>query len=110
MLLGNGNTVAWLTPYAAVVREHGQAVNGCEQMDEAYYFSFNADGKDIVAVARSPEYLLEIRDIVVRLLAVSVAQSVRLSYDALINAPSLPYLMEQCQSFKRSIVVWSRSG
>jgi hypothetical protein len=53
-------------------------------------------------MALSPEHLLEICDVVVRLLAVSVVRSVRLSagVGVLINAPSLAYLMEECQSLK----------
>jgi hypothetical protein len=56
-------------------------------------------------VASSPEHLLEICDVVLRLLAASAVHSVilrkRISRDgALINATSLAYLMEQCQSLK----------
>jgi hypothetical protein len=59
----------------------------------------------IVALARSPEHLLEICDVVLRLLAVSVVHSVILDNwispdGALINAPTLAYMMEQCQSLK----------
>jgi hypothetical protein len=101
--LGNINTVVWLTPHAAVARQVGSAVNAWEQLDESYHFSFTADGKEINAFAFSPEHLLEICDVVLRLLAVSVIQSVRLfDYNALeytfINAPTLAFLMEQCQS------------
>jgi hypothetical protein len=93
-----------LTPHAAVARGDGLAVLTWEQLDESYYFSFNADGKDIIALARSSEHLLEICDVVLRLLAGSVVQSVCLSGwrcpGFLINAPALTYLMEQCQSLK----------
>jgi hypothetical protein len=65
---------------------------------------FSADGKEIIAVASS-EHLLEICDVVLRLLAVSVVHSVKIykwnpHYGELINAPTLAYLMEQCQSLK----------
>jgi hypothetical protein len=66
----------------------------------------NADGKEIDVFARSHEHLLEIRDVVLRLLAVSVVRSVVLNKGnhhrgaTLINAPTLAYLMEQCQSLK----------
>jgi hypothetical protein len=68
-------------------------------------FRFNADGKEIFAMALSPEHLLEICDVVLRLLAVSVVHSVVIDEysrldDALINAPTLAYVMCQCQSLK----------
>jgi hypothetical protein len=56
-------------------------------------------------LANSPEHLLEICDVVLRLLAASVVQSLILNKwnrrdAAFINAPTLAYLMEQCQSLK----------
>jgi hypothetical protein len=70
------------------------------RQDAPCRFCCSADGNKIVALARSPEHLLEISDVVVRLLAASVVHSVLLSSLAgvLINAPTLAYLMEQCQS------------
>jgi hypothetical protein len=104
-MLGKENTLAWLTPRAAVAREGQRAVHSWRQVDESCRYSFNADGKVIHAFALSPEHLLEICHVVVRLLAVSVVHSVRLDnrrfFDGvLINAPVLAYLMEQCQSLK----------
>jgi hypothetical protein len=104
-LLRNRKTVAWLTPNATVAREGGSAMIAWAHLDESYRFFFNVDGIDIYAVALSPEYLLEICDIVFRLLAVSVVHSVKLVKmsrfdDPFINAPTLAYLMEQCQSLK----------
>jgi hypothetical protein len=103
-MLGDMNTVAWLTPHAAVAREHQRLVNAFEVLDGFYPFYFSADGIDIVATARSLEHLFEICDVVVRLLAGSVVQSVCVSHwrslDGFINAPTLAYLMEQCQSLK----------
>jgi hypothetical protein len=105
-MLGNGETFAWLTPRAAVAREDGRGVYCWRQLDGSCRFGFNADGKDIVALARSPEHLLDICDVVLRLLAASVVHSIILYKkwsrrdDALLNAPSLAYLMEQCQSLK----------
>jgi hypothetical protein len=98
-------SVLWLTPHAAVVREHGRAIRYWNQLDESCFFCFHVDGnEDIVVFARSPEHLLEICDIIIRLVAVSVVHSVRLynwrSDDILINPPTLAYLMEQCQSLK----------
>jgi hypothetical protein len=103
-MLGNINTVAWLTPYAAVARKHERVLNAFEVFDGFYRFFFSADGVKIVAAARSLEHLLEICDIVLRLLAVSVVHSVKLytngNDDRSINAPSLAHLMEKCQSLK----------
>jgi hypothetical protein len=97
-MLESRNTVAWLTPHAAIARERGR------QLGESFILWFTADGKDIVAFARSHEHLLEICDIVLRLLTVSVVQSVILTHVStptlFINAPTLAYLMEQCQSLK----------
>jgi hypothetical protein len=101
--LGNENTVAWLAPYAAVVRKPGRAMRYWNYLDESKRLYFSVDGNEISAFARSSERLLEICDIVLRLMAVSVVQSVRLSdwtYDLFINAPTLAYLMELCQSLK----------
>jgi hypothetical protein len=55
------------------------------------------------AWARSPEHLLEISDVILRLLAASVVHSLilpawRSADSVLINAPTLACLMEQCQS------------
>jgi hypothetical protein len=104
-MLGNEDTVAWLTPYASVVRGDGRAVSAWTQLDGYYHFSFSADRKNVFAFARSPVHLLEIVDVVLRLLAVSVVQSVDFtdfssSIDVFINAPTLANLMEQCQSLK----------
>jgi hypothetical protein len=103
--LGHEDTVAWLTPHAAVARASRGGEYSWGQLDESCMFSIFADGKQIVASARSTEHLLEICDVVVRLLAASVVHSVVLdnwgSRDGvLINAPTLAYLMEHCQSLK----------
>jgi hypothetical protein len=60
-------------------------------------------------LAGSPEHL-EICDVVLRLLAASDVHSVRLDKcgcydDALLNAPTLAYLLEQCQSLKALTLV-----
>jgi hypothetical protein len=107
-MLGNVyvDTVAWLTPHTAVGRGGGigMALHAWNQLDESCIFYFSVDGKEIFAMALSPEHLLEICDIVLRLLAVSVVHSIRLinsgSSDSYINAPTLANLMEQCQSLK----------
>jgi hypothetical protein len=113
-MLGSEDTIAWLTPNTAVVREdHGIAMDHRELLEELWRFSFIADGKVILAFALSAEHLLEICDIVVRLMAVSVVQSVIMdnkmsSFEGtgtFVNAPTLEYLMEQCQSLKVLLLV-----
>jgi hypothetical protein len=104
-MLGNADTVAWLTPHAAVARKDGSAMYAWEQLDDFSCFRFRADGKSFFALARSSEHLLDIVDVVVRLLTLSIVQSVSLTdgYSlerVFINAPTLAYLMEQCQSLK----------
>jgi hypothetical protein len=103
-MLGNADTVAWLTPHAAVAREDGGAMYSWGWLDESCSFLFIVDGKEINAFARSPEHSLEICDVVLRLLAASVVHSVDLrkfcTPGAVINAPALVYLMEQCRSLK----------
>jgi hypothetical protein len=81
-MLGNENVVAWLTPHAAVVmcevaREDGQVLDFWRELgDEWFYFRFVVDGKAIIAFTGSLEHLLEICDVVHRLLAASVVHSV----------------------------------
>ena len=52
---GNQNAVLWLTPHAAVARESERLVHYWLQLNRLYRFSFSADGKDMVALARPPE-------------------------------------------------------
>jgi hypothetical protein len=105
-MLANENMVVWLTPHAAVVPNSGRGIHlhPWMLMIEPCLVCFSADGKDIVALARSHEPLLEICDVVLRLMAASVVHSVRLNnWDSrltAINAPTLAHLMEQCQSLK----------
>jgi hypothetical protein len=106
VMLGIGNKIAWLTPHALVVTANNMSVvYSWRQLDQSCHFIFKADGKVIHALARSPVHLLEVCDAVLRLLATSVVHSVylynRSSPDgAWINAPTLAYLMEQCQTLK----------
>jgi hypothetical protein len=103
-MFGIRNIVAWLTPHAAVVRGVESVVHASNCLDGLCGFCFKADGKDIVVVARSAEYLLEICNVVLRLLAVSKVHSVILqdgkSAELFISAPTLACMMEQCQSLK----------
>jgi hypothetical protein len=101
-IIGNEDTLAWLTPHTAVVDTRGKAVQAWNMLaGDMCCFTFIADGKEIVAMALSSEHLLEICDVVLRLLAVSVVHSVHLngpsSPGLFINAPTLAYLMEKCQ-------------
>jgi Ran GTPase-activating protein (RanGAP) involved in mRNA processing and transport len=102
---GNQNTILWLTPHAAVARESQGVVHYWVQLNGVCSFSFRADGKDILALASSPERLLEICDVVLRLLAASVVHSLVLIswsflYGEVINTRTLAFLMEQCSSLK----------
>jgi hypothetical protein len=104
-MLANENAVVWLTPHAAVMPVDGRGDYSWKLRDGLCRFCFSADGKEIYVLARSPEHLLEICDVVLLLLAASVVQSVllckRSSRDgALIRAPTLASLMKRCQSLK----------
>jgi hypothetical protein len=104
-MLGNLLTLAWLTPHVAVIRNDAAVRNYWNQLNGSRRFYFIADGKKIDVLARTPEHLLQICDVILRLLAASVGvHSVKLNgtncRDELINAPSLACLMEQCQSLK----------
>jgi hypothetical protein len=68
--------VAWLTPHAAIAR----AVSMREwiQLPAAGRFDCNTDGKETVAWAFSPEHLLELCDVVIRVLVASAIHSVNL--------------------------------
>jgi hypothetical protein len=104
-ILGNEYAVAWLTPHAAVVSAGGRVVHSWMQLHDSFRYCFHVDGQHIEALASSPEHLLGICDVVLRLLAASAVHSVILhkrgSLDGvLINTTSLAYLMEHCQSLK----------
>jgi hypothetical protein len=101
-MLEEGETVVWLAPTAFIMRGNGRGVHYWGQLNSCR-FCFNVDGKIIHVAACSSEELLEIVDVVLRLLAASVVHSVILESwhgAGLINAPALAYLMEQCQSLK----------
>ena len=103
-MLRNEVTIAWLTPHAAVAREHDG--RGLDKR-----FGFDVDDNEIAVLARSPRHFPEVCDVVVRLLVASVVHSVTLSkwgpFDDIgfINAPTLTDLMEHCQSLKRLSLV-----
>jgi hypothetical protein len=109
-MLGNGDTIAWLTPHAAVLGDGGSAMICTRFVDADYSFKCDADGETIWAVAGSTEELSEICDVLLRLLAASAIHSVDLySHSSrggtLINSASLAYTMEQCQSLKALTLV-----
>jgi hypothetical protein len=104
-MVGNENAVVWLTPHAAGMPVDGIGIRPWMQMNGSCRFFFKADGKELFVLALSPEHLSEICDILLRILAASVVHSVRLGnwdsrHGLLINAPTLAYLMERCQSLK----------
>jgi hypothetical protein len=108
-MIGNGETVAWLTPHAAVAHTDDRAYLCASFLpyEEEHIFSFNVDGTEIFAVARSSAALSEIVDVVRRLLAAnardvykSMLQNVGHCVERIFNAPSLAYLTEQCQNLK----------
>jgi hypothetical protein len=104
-MLGNLDVVAWMTPHAGVARGDDIVEQSWLKLFKVWSlrrFTFDVDGKGMHVVGTSQEHLSEICDIVLRLLAASVVESVILCSlgDELINAPTLAYLMEQCQSLK----------
>jgi hypothetical protein len=109
-MLSDKNVAAWLTPFAAIARGGGSMARSWGQLDESQRRTLIVvvDGRSLFVFARSREHLLEICDILLRLLAASRVYSVLLDnvdsrhYDhgLLINAPTLAYVMEQCHSLK----------
>jgi hypothetical protein len=101
-ILENEVTVAWLTSHAAVAHADFFAKNNCEFVRDDYSFSCIADGQAIGAMAGCSGGLLEIFDVVLRLLAASEVHSVELFKwscpdEVAFSATSLTYLMEHCQ-------------
>jgi hypothetical protein len=106
-MLGNEDTVAWLTPHAAVVCNFMRAYSCSSFLQEDYRFRFNVDDADIFVVARSSTTLSEIIDVILRLVVANARdvnelklKDVGLDGGALVNAPSLAYLVEQCKNLK----------
>jgi hypothetical protein len=107
-MLGNDETVVWLTPHAAVMRPCGKAHLCCNNL-LAYSFHFKADGKDIFVATSSSAARLDTFATVGRLLAASASASelYELDFRFLCRlhqvfdfAPTLSNLMEQYQSLK----------
>jgi hypothetical protein len=106
-MLGSQRTLAWLTPHANFVRMDQRAAACFYCLPRGYRLIFNVDGQEISLWARSSEALSEILDIVRRLLVADVREVYEVTLRGVsrdiylsINAISLAYLMEQCQSLK----------
>jgi hypothetical protein len=107
-ILENDYTVAWLIPDTIIGWDSGRSVRDDSRgrLDESCpSFCFEVDEKRIYAVARSSEKLLEICDVLFRLLAAGVVRSIKVLHwwcpgDVSVNATSLANLLEQCQSLK----------
>jgi hypothetical protein len=76
-MLGNGDTMTWLTPHAAIMSVDGSGMLYLRQLNECR-FLFSVDGKKIVARARSSEALWKIVGVVLRLVSARVVHSVLL--------------------------------
>jgi hypothetical protein len=106
-MLGDEDTVAWMAPDVIIMRADGTAEHFSENIleeGEGYcHYHFIADGKEVVATARSSDSS-QICDVVLRLLAVSGVGSISIkeyaNTEVLNNAASLANLMEECQSLK----------
>jgi hypothetical protein len=110
-MLGDEDSVLWLTPHAAVVRKYDRShivSDFIKDEDEKdYRFSFNVNGTEIFAVAPFSVALSEIVDIVRRLLAANARDVYQLTLRSvgredtdIFNAPTLADLMEQSESLK----------
>jgi hypothetical protein len=110
-MLGNENTVVWLTSQASVVRARGRGRLCPGYLHEQdYTFRVNVDGKgkEIHALARSSEEYSENLDVIRRLLLAEASEVYELEFRnefqsgqvAFFNAPSFADLAEQFQSLK----------
>jgi hypothetical protein len=113
-MLESEDTIAWLTPHVSIVRPVGRAQT-CFFFIEGYcQLGLNVDDNEIIVVARSREHLLEICDVILRLVAASAVHSVALQNwnrggDA-IDAPALEYLMEHLMEHCKSLKSLSMYG
>jgi hypothetical protein len=99
-MLKKDDTFAWFNPQAVIGSTSKRGY-----LNESCRFRFNVDDKKMFATAFSSETLLEVCDVILRLLAASVVHSVSIDYwmcpnDRFVNATSLANLLEQCQSLK----------
>jgi hypothetical protein len=103
--LGNDETLAWLAPHAFVARAGFRLAQYWVDTHRICNFRCTADGKGTIVFAFFPEHLVELCDVLFRLLAASVVHSLVLdevspSHSVPINAPTLSYLIEQYSSLK----------
>jgi hypothetical protein len=106
-MLGNDETVVWLTPHAAIMRPGGRA-HHCIPSLLAYRLSINADGKVIYIITNSSAARLEMFAVAGRLLAANASEVCELDVNSLCRrhqvfdfAPTyFGYLMKQCQNLK----------
>jgi hypothetical protein len=108
-MLGNEDTVVWLTPHAVVFPECVKRLLHVIQREHSYSFclSANGDGKGIYVVAFSFAALSEIGDVLRRLLLADAREMnelelrrVGLSGDEYFSAPIFAYLAERYQSLR----------
>jgi hypothetical protein len=120
-MLGNKNTALWLTPHAAISSSELGGKRGAVYFCARYLrdenrFRVKGDAKSFLAVASSSEALLEIADVIRRLLLADVSGVNEIEFGSCTNelhgrwrfdadslsfdADSLTRLMEQCQSLK----------
>jgi hypothetical protein len=109
--LGNGDTVLWFTPDAFIMPTIGRGRLFPSRLQNDYKFSFNINGKSTVALARSSSALLDIVDVVCRLLVANVGEVYHLelrnlgeSKEVFFSAPMFASLAEQCQNLKALIL------
>jgi hypothetical protein len=105
-MLGNDETVVWLTPHAAIMRSAGRA-HFCIPTLLALRFLFKANGEEICIACSSSAARLEMFAVAGRLLAANASEVHELDVNSLCRrhqvfdfAPTLDYLMEQCQNLK----------
>jgi hypothetical protein len=106
-MLGNEETLAWLTPHAAVMRDPGNAADCCYFL-LPFKFSLFADGEHIFVATSSSAACLDMYAVLIRLLAGNQVHGVTLCDWGTLNhhavfsnaSPCFAYLMEQCQSLK----------
>jgi hypothetical protein len=107
-MICNRNTIAWLTPHAAVVTGYGRAHFRYYELKGIYSFRVIVNGAEIHALTLSSAAFSETLDVVRRLLLAEVREvyELDLKYSSrdhdkmFFSAAVLASLMEQCQSLK----------
>jgi hypothetical protein len=106
-MLGIGDTVLWFTPDGFIMPTIGRGGVLSLHLQSDYKFSFKVNGESMVVLARSYEALLEIVDVVCRLLVAHASEVNHLelrnlgqSNDIVFSAPIFASLAEHCQTLK----------